>query len=113
MNLSLTQPITLEGSRVRLEPLTMAHLPVLLEIAQLEDYPYTTVPKSEVGMRRYIQAALDEQAQGQALPFAAVDKRASCVVGSTRFLAFEYWPWPENSPHYRPQWPDAVEIGHT
>ncbi|MCX8089206.1 MAG: GNAT family N-acetyltransferase [Meiothermus ruber] len=113
MNPHLIQPITLEGKLVRLEPLTMAHLPALLEIAQLEEYPYTTVPRSEVGMRRYIQAALDEQAQGHALPFATVDKRASCVVGSTRFMAFEYWPWPENSPHYRPQRPDAVEIGHT
>jgi RimJ/RimL family protein N-acetyltransferase len=113
MNPDLTQAITFEGKLVRLEPLTMAHLPALLEIAQLEDYPYTAVPKSQLEMQRYIQAALDEQAQGQALPFATVDKRASRVVGSTRFMAFEYWPWPKNSPHHRPLRPDAVEIGHT
>jgi RimJ/RimL family protein N-acetyltransferase len=113
MNPHLTQPITLEGKLVRLESLTLQHLSTLLALAGLEDYLYTTVPKSEVGMWRYIQAALDEQTQGQALPFAMVDKEGNCVVGSTRFMTFEYWPWPEDNPHYHPHRPDAVEIGHT
>ncbi len=113
MNLSLTQPITLEGSRVRLEPLTMAHLPVLLEIAQLEEYPVTFIPKTEAGMRRYIQAALDDQARGNALPFLTMDKLAGQPVGSTRFVEFEYWFWAPDNPHYRPTVPDAVEIGWT
>jgi RimJ/RimL family protein N-acetyltransferase len=64
-------------------------------------------------MQRYLQAALDDQARGHALPFATVDKRTNLVVGSTRFMEFEYWPWPEDSPHRRPGLPDAVEIGHT
>lgn len=113
MNLDLTQPITLEGSQVLLEPLTMAHLPALLAIAQLEDYPYTSVPKTKQNMQQYIQTALLEQAQGQALPFATVLKPSGYVVGSTRFMAFEYWLWPQDNPHHRPHLPDAVEIGHT
>lgn len=113
MNPSLTHPIVLEGLRVRLEPLTLGHLPALLELAQLEEYPYATVPKTEAGMRRYIEAALDEQSRGLALPFATVDKTTGLPVGSTRFMAFEYWPWEPGSPHSRPGCPDAVEIGHT
>lgn len=113
MNREITQPITLEGQMVRLEPLTLAHLPVLLELAQLEDYPLTSVPKSETGMRQYIQTALDEQARGNALPFATVDKPVDKVVGSTRFANFEYWNWGQGHPLARPGVPDAVEIGWT
>lgn len=113
MNPSLTQPMILEGRLVRLEPLTMEHLPSLVELAQLEDYPHTHVPKNIEAMQRYILTALTDQAQGQALPFATVDRRENRVVGSTRFMEFEYWPWPEDSPHYGRGLPDAVEIGHT
>ncbi len=113
MNPKLTQPITLEGRLVRLEPLTLEHLPVLLELARLEAYPYTQVPKTEEGMRRYIQAALEEQARGLALPFLTVDRRSGQAVGSTRFGAFEYWPWEADSPYRRAGLPDAVEIGWT
>jgi len=113
MNLGLTRPITLEGARVRLEPLTHESLSVLLELAGLEEYPATFIPKTEDGMRSYIQAALDDQAKGSALPFLTVDKRMDQPVGSTRFVEFEYWPWAVDNPHYRPGLPDAVEIGWT
>lgn len=113
MSLGLTRPITLEGLRVRLEPLTLQHLPVLLELAGLEEYPVTFIPKTEDAMRRYIQAALDDQARGHALPFLTVDKLVDKPVGSTRFVEFEYWPWALDNPHYRPGLPDAVEIGWT
>ncbi|WP_297859987.1 GNAT family N-acetyltransferase [Meiothermus sp.] len=109
----LTQPITLEGRLVRLEPLTMEHLPSLVKLAELEDYPHTHVPKNIEAMQRYILTALTDQAQGRALPFATADRRENRVVGSTRFMEFEYWPWPEHSPHYGRGLPDAVEIGHT
>jgi RimJ/RimL family protein N-acetyltransferase len=113
VNPQITHPLTLEGRLVRLEPLTLGHLPVLLELAQAEDYPLTTVPKSAEGMRVYIQSALDEQARGNALPFVTVDRRSGRAVGSTRFGNFEYWKWPAGSPLARPGLPDAVEIGWT
>lgn len=113
MNPEITRPITLEGQIVRLEPLTMEHLPVLLELAGLEEYFPTTVPKAEEGMHGYIALALDEQKQGRALPFATVDKRGGKVAGSTRFANFEYWKWAEGNPLARPGIPDAVEIGWT
>jgi RimJ/RimL family protein N-acetyltransferase len=113
MNPEITKPIVLEGSRVRLEPLTLDHWPLLLELASLEDYPFTILPKTEAGMRGYIQAALDMQARGNALPFATMDKAVGRVVGSTRLANFEYWAWPEGSALARPGLPDAVEIGWT
>ena len=36
-------------------------------------------------MRRYVEAALAEQAAGIALPFATVERASGTVVGSTRF----------------------------
>lgn len=113
MNPAITRPITLEGHLVRLEPLTLAHLPVLLELAQAETYPFTTVPRSAEGMQVYIQSALDEQARGNAVPFITVDRRCGQIVGSTRFANFEHWKWPAGSPLARLGLPDAVEIGWT
>ena len=113
MNLEITKPIVLEGKRVRLEPLTLEHLSVLLELAQLEDYPLTILPKTEAGMRGYIQTALDMQVKGNAVPLVTVDKISNRAVGSTRFANFEYWSWPPGSSLARPGRPDAVEIGWT
>jgi len=111
--MNLTRPLTLEGQIVRLEPLTMEHLPVLLALASMEDYPFTSVPHSERGMRNYIQTALEEQAHGKTVPFVTVDKRWGKIVGSTRLAHLELWNWPEGSPLARPGKPDAVEIGWT
>ncbi|MER3444684.1 MAG: GNAT family N-acetyltransferase [Armatimonadota bacterium] len=113
MNPDVTRPLTLEGRRVRLEPLTLEHLPVLLELAQAEPYPLTTVPRTLEGMRVYVQTALDEQARGNAVPFLTADKRSGRAVGSTRFANFEHWKWPAGSPLARGGLPDAVEIGWT
>jgi N-acetyltransferase len=35
------------------------------------------------------------------------------VIGSTRFLNFEYWTWPKNPPRFGRSLPDACEIGYT
>lgn len=120
--MNIVQPIVLEGTRVRLEPLTLEHLPALLELAQLEDYPLTAVPNTEAEMQKYIEAALESQTKGSAIPFVTVDKNPSTsgrgagvrgIVGSTRFGNIEYWAWPEGSPMIRPGLPDAAEIGWT
>ncbi len=113
MNPEITKPVLLESHRVRLEPLTMEHLPVLLKLAQLEAYFPTHVPQTEKAMQLYIQTALNDQAQGKAVPFVTVDKAVDKPVGSTRFANFEYWAWAEGNPLARPGIPDAVEVGWT
>ena len=104
----------LEGARVRLEPLTTLHVPALLAAADgpRGTFSLTNVPGDEAGMRRYVEEALAEHAQGLALPFAIVDREAAAVVGSTRFGKAERWAWPSPPPG-APRLVDAVEIGWT
>ncbi len=80
----------LRGVHVALEPLRMAHAPALRQAlgdGGLSRCWYTNVPAPE-GAERYVEAALDMQAQGKALPFVVKDA-AGEVVGSTRFYALE------------------------
>jgi RimJ/RimL family protein N-acetyltransferase len=87
------RPIILEGQHVRLEPLTVAHGDALIAAARDGDLWNTdvTIIPLPSGMKDYIQAALDGQAQGQELPFVIVRKFAAetgssgQVVGTTRF----------------------------
>jgi RimJ/RimL family protein N-acetyltransferase len=105
-----------EGRHVRLEPLTPAHAPALLEIARRgrASFALTFVPADEAAAERYVAVALAEQAAGRAVPFATHDAATGRVVGTTRFLNIERWTWPAGHPHQRPpERPDVVEIGAT
>jgi RimJ/RimL family protein N-acetyltransferase len=80
-------PVVLEGTVVRLEPLTLHHLDALCAVG-LEPslWALTTSRIATRGdMQRYVEAALDEQAVGSALPFATVERATNTVVGSTRY----------------------------
>ena len=81
-------PITLEGRIVRLEPLSMSHLAQLCEVGLDFDLwrwsPQNVRTPEE--MRAYIEKALNEQARGTSLPFAAIDWVSGKVIGSTRYL---------------------------
>ncbi|HTR80391.1 MAG TPA: GNAT family protein [Bacteroidota bacterium] len=80
-------PVTLEGKVVRLEPMTHAHLDRLCEVGLDEDlWKLTTVNiRTAQDMKRYIDTALNDFAQGKALPFVVVERGSETVVGSTRF----------------------------
>lgn len=85
------RPVTLEGSRVRLEPLTMGHHAAFCAIG-LDDELWrmsTTAMHSAQDMQAYMKTALQWQAEGSALPFAIVDKESNSVVGSTRYAAID------------------------
>lgn len=102
------EPITLDGQRVRLEPLSIDHLAALCEVGLVEEiWRWTTsLVLTPSDMRRYVEAALQEQAEGKALPFVTIDKASNKVVGSTRFGNIERthrrveigWTW------INPQW---------
>jgi RimJ/RimL family protein N-acetyltransferase len=82
------QLVTLQGRVVRLEPLSLEHLPGLSAVGREEDlWKWTqgrvTTPEA---MQAYIKAALNDQKAGRALPFATLDRTTGQVVGSTRFL---------------------------
>ncbi len=87
----IVAPVTLEGPRLRLEPLTTAHHAALCA-AGLDDELWRWVPapvRTPEEMAAYIAFALQEQAGGRALPFAVVEKSSQRVIGSTRYGAIE------------------------
>jgi N-acetyltransferase len=96
-------PLTLEGARVRLEPLTLArHFDPLCAIALDPDlwrWTLNAVATPE-DLRGYLDEALREQAEGRSVPFATVDLVSGQVAGCTRFGNIE--------PKHR-----RVEIGWT
>lgn len=107
--------INLIGSSVRLEPLGPDHIPGLVQAAlpPRESFRLTWVPEPNVDdVARYVDVALAAHASGSALPFATINITTGEVVGSTRFMAAEYWPTRDGHPSQSP-FPDAVEIGAT
>ena len=128
--MSALPPVTLQGRFVRLEPLSLAHLPGLLTVVTgpRETFGLTSVPRDEAALRAYIEDAISRHAAGEALPFATIDQRdeephaasghrppaaAARVVGSTRFCNAERWSWPFDHIPSRPASIDAIEIGWT
>ncbi len=76
----------LEGSLVRLEPLTHRHAEDLAVAAEEDrsSYGFTWVPTAaETG--RYIDAQLERAAAGRMLPYAQVSLRTGRAVGATAF----------------------------
>ena len=82
------QPVTLTGSAVRLVPLTLDHVPALVNVGLFADLwdLQPTVIDSEASMERYVAAACEAERQGTALPFAIIDQASGSVIGSTRYM---------------------------
>jgi RimJ/RimL family protein N-acetyltransferase len=109
-------PVLLEGTHVRLEPLSPLHLGPLSAIAARprETYRLTSVPEDASAMSEYLDIAFGQARTGLGLPFATVERAGGAVVGSTRFWNLEFWNWPKGQPRRRPEGiPDAVEIGYS
>jgi N-acetyltransferase len=83
------KPVTLQGSVVRLEPLTEGHVSQLAvagrdeAIWQFMRYGQIT---TEPGMRLWVRELLEAQAQGTDLPFAVIHLESGAAIGSTRYL---------------------------
>jgi RimJ/RimL family protein N-acetyltransferase len=81
------EPVVLEGRHVRLEPLSLDHHAGLCQVGLDQDLlqwteSYEPTPD---GLRRYIETALEWQAEGTALPFAVMSKAEGRPAGSTRY----------------------------
>jgi RimJ/RimL family protein N-acetyltransferase len=81
------EPVTLDGRSVRLEPLSLAHVPELCKVGLDEELWRITMTliRNEEEMRQYVETALRLQKEGSALPFATRDKKSGRIAGSTRF----------------------------
>jgi RimJ/RimL family protein N-acetyltransferase len=99
----IIEPVTLEGRFVRLEPLALAHHAALCA-AGLDEAIWRYMPqtlRTPEDMRAFIEAALEAQAAGAALPFATVEKATARAIGSTRFFNIDHahrrleigWTW--------------------
>lgn len=99
--------LTLNGERVRLEPISLDSVEALVAAASgsRDTYAYALIPPGVEGMTRYVEAALQEQAEGLSVPFVIVDLSQENVVGSTRYMDIVCWD--------RAGVPSAVEIGST
>jgi RimJ/RimL family protein N-acetyltransferase len=82
-------PIVLDGDRVRLEPLSRAHLDGLADVAfDPSIWRWTLArPTDRAGLERWLEAALANAAAGTEMPFATVDRASGRAVGSTRFMS--------------------------
>lgn len=84
----IVEPVTLEGGRVRLEPLAMEHLDPLAEFALDKSLwrwmPYTVRTRGE--LEAYLRTSLAAQEAGNALPLVTVERASGRVVGSTRYM---------------------------
>lgn len=81
----------LSGKRVRLEPLTAAHLPGLADAirdGELWKIPVTIVPLP-AQLEGFLEAAESAFLAGRELAFATIDAASDKVVGSTRFRCIE------------------------
>lgn len=115
--MALFDDLALSGRRVRLEPLSPAHVARLVAAASesRETYGLTHVPDGAEAMGRYVQLAVGERDRGASIPFATVDLARGAVVGSTRFMNVENWTWASGErARPVPAVPfEAVEIGST
>jgi RimJ/RimL family protein N-acetyltransferase len=82
-------PVTLEGRGVRLEPLRREHAAALGAAAndgELWKLWYVAVSGLAPGREdAYVEAALDAQAAGHALPWVVRELTTGAIVGSTRY----------------------------
>jgi RimJ/RimL family protein N-acetyltransferase len=93
---------TLEGARVRLEPLTLAHLPALEQVAfdpRIWRYMSAWV-KTPQDLRGWAETALMMEATGTSMPWVTIHKPEDKVIGSTRFADLDL--------HHR-----TTELGYT
>ncbi len=87
---SMAPPITLEGTILRLEPLQAAHSASFWHVAKdsLEDIfrwiPYRMQTREDFDL--LVEKALAEQARGESVVFATVERSTDRVIGSTRFM---------------------------
>lgn len=81
------KPTSLTGQHIRLVPLTLAHHERLCEIGLDERlWQHTTIRlQTPEEMREYILAALNDQAEATAIPFAIIEQVSAQVIGTTRF----------------------------
>jgi RimJ/RimL family protein N-acetyltransferase len=82
------EPVTIEGSIVRLEPLSLDHVPALAEVALDPSIWRWTLarPTTEAELREWAEATIAGREAGTELPFATIDRASGRPIGSSRYM---------------------------
>ena len=83
------EPVVLEGSLVRLEPLSRSHLDGLVAVA-LDPliWRFTIArPIDRSGIEAWVDAAIANAEAGLEVPFATIDRATGRPIGSSRFMS--------------------------
>jgi RimJ/RimL family protein N-acetyltransferase len=114
----MSEPFSLDGRFVRLEPMGPAHIGGLLEVAT-EDrstFAFTPVPWDRTSMTTYVERAVAKRDAGDQYPFVTTVDDGQRIVGTTRFYDLTPWDWsslfPGSQVHQRHE-PDVASIGYT
>jgi N-acetyltransferase len=93
----VVQPVTLAGQRIRLEPLTLAHVPSLDEACRDSADGRRTIWRylldariyRERGMEGLVRELLKRQETGTDVPLAIIDVATEQAIGTTRFMEID------------------------
>jgi RimJ/RimL family protein N-acetyltransferase len=83
------EPVVLEGSLVRLEPLSRAHIDGLAAVG-LDPliWRFTLArPTDRAGIEAWVDAAIANAEAGLEVPFATIDRASGKPIGSSRFMS--------------------------
>ncbi len=83
------QPVTLYGRYIRLEPLSLSHVPDLARVGCDESiwrYMLYGNIRTEADMRAWVEDLLERQRRGSDLPFAVIHLESGSAIGATRYL---------------------------
>ena len=82
------EPVTLAGRIVRLEPLTLEHVPGLADVGlDPAIWRWTLArPTTEADIRAWAASTIRARDEGTELPFATVDAASGRPIGSSRYL---------------------------
>ena len=82
------EPVTLTGRLVRLEPLTLDHVPGLAEVGlDPEIWRWTLArPTTEADIQAWAASTIRARDEGTELPFATLDGATGQPIGSSRYM---------------------------
>ncbi|HEY7130689.1 MAG TPA: GNAT family N-acetyltransferase [Candidatus Limnocylindrales bacterium] len=82
------EPVTLQGGIVRLEPLSLGHVPGLAAVGLDPAIWRWTIarPETEADLRAWAETAIAAREAGTELPFATIEQATGRPIGSSRYM---------------------------